>query len=160
MRLYDIEVSDLHGRPTTLGEHRGQVLLAVNVASRCGYTPQYAALAALHRRYASEGFAVLGFPSNQFLQERGDAQSILACAAGYDADFPLYGKLRVNGRRRHPLYQLLTATPDQAGRAGRVRWNFEKFLIDRTGQPLVRFRTGTTPDAPELVAATEQALRS
>lgn len=158
MRLYDIEVSDLHGRPTTLGEHRGQVLLAVNVASRCGYTPQYAALAALHRRYASEGFAVLGFPSNQFLQERGDAQSILACAAGYDADFPLYGKLRVNGRRRHPLYQLLTATPDQAGRAGRVRWNFEKFLIDRNGRVASRFSPKVTPGDESLLNAIEGIL--
>lgn len=157
--MYDIPLTTLSGEPTTLASYRGQTLLAVNVASRCGYTPQYRELAELHHRYAPLGFSVLGFPCNQFLfQEPGQPADIEACAAGFGADFPLFGKLRVNGRRRHPLFALLTATPDGAGRAGRVRWNFEKFLIGRDGRPVLRFRTATKPDDPSLITAVESAL--
>lgn len=157
--LYDIAVPDLRGGTSTLEPYRGQVLVVVNVASKCGFTPQYAGLQRLHEHYAGQGLSVLGFPCNQFLfQEPGGADSITACTTGYSVTFPVFGKLKVNGRRRHPLYEMLSGTPDATGRSGRVRWNFEKVLIGRDGRPLLRFRSRVTPDDPALVEAVEKAL--
>jgi glutathione peroxidase len=158
--LYDIPLTTLDGKPTTLGEHAGEVMLAVNVASHCGYTPQYEALQKLHETYSARGFTVLGFPCNQFLfQESGSAEKIAAfCSTTYGVTFPLFAKLKVNGRGQHPLYAELTKVADDKGKAGRVKWNFEKFLINRHGEPVGRFRTPVKPDAAEVVQAIESAL--
>lgn len=159
MSVHDLAVPTLDGGSSTLGDYRGHVLLVVNVASKCGYTPQYAGLQALQTRYADRGFSVLGFPCNQFLfQEPGDAASITTCGVDYGVTFPVFGKVKVNGRQRHPLYALLATTPDSNGKAGRVRWNFEKVLIGREGVPRTRFRTKMTPEDPRLLAAVEEAL--
>jgi glutathione peroxidase len=154
--LYDVALTTLDGTPTTLREHEGQVLLAVNVASQCGYTPQYAGLEALHSAYRDQGFSVLGFPSNQFLQERGDAEAITACTVGYGVTFPVYSKVKVRGRGRHPLFAALSEAADAKGRAGGVRWNFEKFLVGRDGRVLRRYRTTVTPQ--QIAADVEAAL--
>src|SRR4051794_33143536 len=131
MSLFDIPLQTLDGAATSLGEHRGKALLLVNVASKCGLTPQYAGLEKLHETYADRGFEVLGFPCNQFAgQEPGTPEEIATfCSTSYGVTFPLFAKLEVNGPGRHPLYTELTRTPDTAGEAGDVSWNFEKFLV-------------------------------
>ena len=156
--LDEIPVTLIDGRQTTFGEWSGQVRLVVNVASRCGLTPQYARLEGLQHRYGARGFTVLGFPSNQFLQEFGDNDRIAAyCASTWGVTFPMMSKVRVNGRRGHPLYAALTTVPDEEGRAGRVRWNFEKFLVLPDGA-VHRFHPKTMPDAPGIVALIEESL--
>jgi glutathione peroxidase len=158
--LYDIPLTTLDGRPASLADHKGEVLLAVNVASKCGFTPQYEALQRLHETYADRGFSVLGFPCNQFLfQESGSAEQIATfCSTTYGVTFPMFEKLKVKGRHQHPLYAELTKTPDDTGKSGNVKWNFEKFLINRDGEPVARFRTKVKPDAPAVIAAIETAL--
>jgi glutathione peroxidase len=158
--LHDIPVRTLSGRETTLKEFAGTSLLIVNVASRCGATPQYAGLEKLHEQYAEQGFAVLGFPCNQFGgQEPGTPEQIRDfCSSTYGVTFPLFEKVEVNGRDRHPLYAELTRAADPDGKAGAVRWNFEKFLVSPDGDVLARFRTSTEPDAAELVGAVEASL--
>ena len=157
--IYDVEVTSLSGEAATLAAYRGDVLLIVNVASKCGFTPQYRGLQDLYETYRADGLSVLGFPCNQFLfQEPGDQDSITACGVGYGVTFPVFGKVLVNGRRRHPLYRLLTSTPDERGKAGRVRWNFEKFLVGRDGHPIRRYRSRLEPGAPELRTDVETAL--
>jgi glutathione peroxidase len=158
--LYDIPLTTIDGKPATLGEHAGEVMLAVNVASKCGFTPQYAALEQLYETYAARGFTVLGFPCNQFLfQESGsEAQIAQFCSATYGVSFPMFAKLKVRGRGQHPLYGELTKAADAGGKAGGVKWNFEKFLINRDGEVVGRFRSKTTPDDPAVVAAIESAL--
>lgn len=160
MPLYDIPLTTLDGRDTTLAEHRGKVLLIVNVASKCGFTPQYEGLQALYEKYADQGFAVLGFPCNQFLfQEPGDADQIQSfCSTTYGVTFPLFEKLKVRGRGQHPLYAQLVKAKDAAGKAGAVKWNFEKFLVSRDGEVVGRFRTKTTPEDADLVGAIDTAL--
>lgn len=164
MSLYEIPLTTLDGRPTTLAAHRGQVMLAVNVASRCGFTPQYAGLEALHETYQAQGFTVLGFPCNQFLfQEKGDAEQIAEfCSTTYGVTFPMFAKLSVRGRSQHPLYGELTRTADSEGKAGAVKWNFEKFLVDRRGQVVRRYRSKTTPEQvrPDLEAALQDQARN
>ncbi len=156
--LYDIPLHTLTGEPTTLAEHRGKTLLIVNVASKCGLTPQYEGLERLHKRYADRGFTVLGFPCNQFGgQEPGTAEEIATfCSATYGVGFPLYAKADVNGPDRQPLYTELTRTPDAEGQAGDVQWNFEKFLVGPDGTVAARFRPRTDPEAPEVVEAVER----
>jgi glutathione peroxidase len=158
--VYEIELPRLDGRPGTLADYTGQVVLAVNVASKCGFTPQYAGLQALHDRYSKRGFTVLGFPSNQFFrQEPGSAEEIQEfCSNNYGVTFPLYAKLDVKGSNQHPLYAILTEIPDDAGKAGNVGWNFEKFLVARDGRPVRRFRSKVVPEDPQLVAAIEGLL--
>ena len=160
MSLYDIPLKTLHGEPTTLAEHKGKALLLVNVASKCGLTPQYTGLERLHETYAERGFAVLGFPCNQFgAQEPGSAEEIETfCSTSYGVTFPLYEKLEVNGEDRHPLYDELTTVPDPEGKAGDVVWNFEKFLVSPEGEVVRRFRPLVEPEAPELVEAVEATL--
>lgn len=154
----DIEVKTIDGRETTLGEWQDKAKLVVNVASRCGLSPQYAKLEALQKQYGDQGFTVLGFPSNQFLQEyRNNDKVAEYCSTTWGVTFPMMDRVRVNGRNRHPLYQQLVETPDAAGKAGNVSWNFEKFLIAPDGT-VTRFRPRTEPDAPEVVAAIEAAL--
>ncbi len=152
MNLDDIEVTTLRGESTTFGALRdGKVALVVNVASRCGLAPQYEQLEQLQRTYGDAGFTVIGFPSNQFLQELGKAEAIEEyCSATWGVTFPMTEKVKVNGRSAHPLYQELTRHPDADGKAGRVSWNFEKFLVHPDGR-VRRFRPHTLPDAPEVV---------
>ncbi|TVL89418.1 glutathione peroxidase [Streptomyces sp. SAJ15] len=160
MSLYDIPLRTLSGEPTTLGAHRDKAVLLVNVASKCGLTPQYEGLERLQRRYVERGFTVLGVPCNQFAgQEPGTDEEIQTfCSTTYGVTFPLLEKLDVNGEDRHPLYTELTRTPDATGEAGDVQWNFEKFLVSPRGEVVGRFRPRTEPEAPELVAAIEAQL--
>ena len=160
MTLYDIPVKTLSGDDSSLGALAGKTLLVVNVASKCGLTPQYAALEALHTRLADRGFAVVGFPCNQFMgQEPGTAEEIEEfCSTTYGVTFPMFEKIEVNGEGRHPIYDELTAVPDADGTAGDVQWNFEKFLLGPDGTVLARFRPRTVPDDPEVLAAIEKHL--
>jgi glutathione peroxidase len=158
--LYDIPLQTLDGEPTTLGQHRGKAVLVVNVASKCGLTPQYEGLERLQKRYADRGFTVLGVPSNQFGgQEPGSAEEIKTfCSTTYGVSFPLLAKTDVNGANRHPLYQVLTELPDAAGEAGDITWNFEKFLVSASGTAVARFRPATEPEAAEVTVAIEAQL--
>jgi glutathione peroxidase len=162
MGLYGQQARTLEGEPADLSQFDGTVALVVNVASRCGFTPQYEGLQRLHDEYAERGFTVLGFPCNQFLeQEPGTAEEIREfCSMTYGVTFPLFEKIDVNGDDRHPIYAELTQFPDAAGTAGDVQWNFEKFLVSGTGDVVARFRTGVEPEAPEVVEAIEAHLPS
>ncbi|WP_354638394.1 glutathione peroxidase [Kitasatospora camelliae] len=160
MSLYDVPLRALDGSTASLADHKGKALLLVNVASKCGLTPQYAGLERLQQRYAERGFTVLGFPCNQFLgQEPGSAEEIQTfCSTTYGVSFPLFEKLEVNGEGRHPLFEQLTRTADADGEAGDVQWNFEKFLVSPDGTVVGRFRPRTEPEAEELIAAIEAQL--
>ncbi|GAA0618262.1 glutathione peroxidase [Kribbella sandramycini] len=160
MSLYDIPLTTLTGAPTSLGEYKGKTVLVVNVASKCGATPQYTALEELQQKYESRGFTVLGAPCNQFGgQEPGSAEDIASfCATTYGVTFPMLDKLEVNGDGRHPLFAELTQAADAAGEAGDVKWNFEKFLVSPEGTVAARFRTQTTPESAEVVEAIETQL--
>lgn len=162
MGIYDIPLETLDGRPTSLAEHKGKALLIVNVASKCGLTPQYTGLEQLHEKYEARGFTVLGFPCNQFLfQEPGNAEKIATfCSTKYGVTFPLYEKVKVKGKDQHPLYALLSESKDDEGQAGNVKWNFEKFLISPEGEVLRRFRPRTVPEDAAVVSAIEAALPS
>jgi glutathione peroxidase len=153
-------LSTLAGTPLQESELSGRAVLVVNVASRCGLTPQYAGLERLQERYGDRGFTVLGVPCNQFAgQEPGSAEEIQTfCSTTYGVSFPMTSKLDVNGDQRHELYSTLSATADAAGEAGDVQWNFEKFLVSSEGVPLARFRPAIEPESPELTAAIEAAL--
>ncbi|MEV4375490.1 glutathione peroxidase [Streptosporangium sp. NPDC049644] len=161
MGIRDIAIHTLSDAPTTLAELAGdRAVLVVNVASKCGLTPQYAALVDLQRTYGDRGFTVVGVPCNQFYgQEPGSAEEIQEfCSTTYGVDFPLLAKSEVNGEGRHPLYDLLTQTPDGEGKAGDVEWNFEKFLVSKDGEVLARFRPRVTPDDPAVTEAIERSL--
>ena len=161
--LLDLPVTTLQGEETTLAALTGGgPALVVNVASKCGLTPQYTQLEALHEEYGPRGFTVVGFPSNQFMgQEPGTAEEIAAfCSATYGVTFPLAEKIEVNGPGAHPVYRRLTAAPDATGAAGDVQWNFEKFLIDGNGDVIARFRPTIQPDSPEVRTAIESVLGS
>lgn len=159
MTLYDIPLRTLSGEATSLGDYRDQAVLVVNVASKCGLTPQYAGLERLQKEYGDRGFTVLGVPCNQFGgQEPGSAEEIATfCSATYGVSFPMLEKTDVNGEGRHPLYAELTKVADADGEAGDVQWNFEKFLISPRGE-VTRFRPGTEPESPEVLAAVEAVL--
>jgi glutathione peroxidase len=154
-----IKFTTIDGENKTLADFGDQTLLVVNVASKCGLTPQYSKLEALQNRYADQGFTVIGFPCNQFLgQEPGSTEDIKEfCSTTYGVTFPMMNKTRVNGVRKHPLYAALTREPDSSGKAGKVRWNFEKFVISPDGE-VSRFRPKVQPDAPEVVEAIERGL--
>jgi glutathione peroxidase len=158
--IFDIPVKTLAGQDSSLGSQAGKTLLVVNVASRCGLTPQYTALEVLHEQFASRGFAVVGFPSNQFgSQEPGTAEQIAEfCSTSYGVTFPMFEKIEVNGPGRHAIYAELTATPDANGEAGDIQWNFEKFLVRPDGTVAARFRPRTPPDSPEVITAVEKNL--
>lgn len=175
--LYDIPVRQIDGTPTTLAPFRGEVLLIVNVASKCGLTPQYEGLEKLYQQKKAQGLQVLGFPANNFAgQEPGtDAEISGFCTLNYDVHFPLFSKLSVKGEDRHPLYAALTAAQPEAigdgplrqrlagmglpdGQLGDVLWNFEKFLVDREGQVVARFAPDLTADEPRLLAAIDEQL--
>jgi glutathione peroxidase len=158
--VYDIPLQTLSGDPTTLAPFRGKAVLVVNVASKCGLTPQYSGLERIHERYAAKGFAVVGFPCNQFGgQEPGTAEEIRTfCSTTYGVTFPMMAKVDVNGPGRHPLYTELVTTEDADGTAGDVQWNFEKFLLDTSGKVVARFRPATTPEDAAVTAAIEAVL--
>ena len=160
MGIRDISLTTIDGRQTSLAAYADKTVLVVNVASRCGLTPQYEKLEQLQKRYEAQGFTVLGFPCNQFMgQEPGSNEEIQEfCSTTYGVTFPLLAKTDVNGPDRHPLYAELTKTPDDGGEAGDVQWNFEKFLLAPDGQVVKRFRPRTVPDAPEVIAAIEDVL--
>lgn len=162
MDLYDIPIGTLQGEESSLAPYRGKALLLVNVASKCGLTPQYKGLEHLQEKYAAKGFSVLGFPCNQFLtQEPGTAEEIQQfCSTTYGVTFPLLEKIDVNGDGRHPIYEELTAVPDAAGEAGAITWNFEKFLVSPAGEVVGRFRPQVEPEDPALVEALESLLPS
>ena len=156
--LYSIPVKDIDHKDTSLGTYQGKVLLVVNVASKCGFTPQYTALQAVYEKYKDKGVVILGFPCNQFgSQEPGtDEQIKLFCSTKYNVTFPLFDKIEVNGPNRHPLYTALAGTDSPF--PGDIKWNFTKFLIGRDGTILKRFPSQTTPDSPEVTTAIESAL--
>jgi len=160
MAIHDIDVKTIDGEDTTLGAFAGKALLIVNVASKCGLTPQYTALQQLYDTYKDRGLEVLGFPCNQFMgQEPGTNDEIKEfCSVNFNVSFPLFDKIDVNGDEKHPLYAELTETPDAEGKAGDVAWNFEKFLVSTDGTIVKRFRPLVTPDAPELIEAVEAQL--
>jgi glutathione peroxidase len=160
MSVYDIPVRSLDGTEASLRDYKDKVLLIVNVASKCGLTPQYTGLEKLHEKFADRGFSVLGFPCNQFgEQEPGSADEIATfCSASYGVTFPLFEKNDVNGPDRQPLYDVLTPLPDGEGNTGDIRWNFEKFLVDRNGEPVQRFSPLVEPESDELVESIEKLL--
>ncbi len=161
MSLLEQPIARLDGSPATLGDLTGgKPALVVNVASKCGLTPQYTALEALHEQYAGRGFSVVGVPCNQFGgQEPGSAEEIAEfCSAGYGVTFPMTEKVDVNGADRHPVFAELVRTPDQSGAAGDVQWNFEKFLVDSDGAVVARFSPQVVPDDPQVTAAIESVL--
>lgn len=162
MTLNDIPLTTLAGAPTSLSDYADRAVLVVNVASKCGLTPQYSALEQLARDYGDRGLTVIGVPCNQFMgQEPGTADEIESfCSTTYGVTFPLLAKTEVNGPGRHPLYDELTETPDAGGEAGDVQWNFEKFLLAPGAVVVNRFRPRTEPDAPEVITAIEAVLPS
>lgn len=158
--IYDLEMPRLNGKPESLSTYKGDVVLAVNVASKCGFTPQYAGLEKIYERYSDRGFKVLGFPCNQFgRQEPGSAEQIQEfCQINYGVTFPMFAKLDVKGPEQSPLFAELTQTPDDSGKAGNVGWNFEKFLIDREGRVVRRFRSRVKPEDSRVTEAIEALL--
>ncbi|MEY2939487.1 MAG: hypothetical protein RIS58_474 [Actinomycetota bacterium] len=162
MSVYSTSLGSLIGSGQPLADAKGKVSLVVNVASRCGLTPQYSALQGLHERFAAEGFTVIGVPCNQFLgQEPGSPEEIQEfCSTTFNVSFPLTEKIDVNGDDAHPLYSSLRAVTDGEGYSGDIRWNFEKFLVGRDGSIVARFHPKTQPDAPEVIQAITNALAS
>jgi glutathione peroxidase len=158
--IHEFTVNAIDGGPVPLESFRGQVALVVNVASKCGFTPQYAGLEALYRKYRDRGFTVLGFPANNFLwQEPGSNEEIRTfCSTRYDVTFPMFAKISVKGRDKAPLYRFLTDKRANPETGGEIRWNFTKFLVDGEGKPIARFGPTTPPESPEVTRAIEQAL--
>jgi glutathione peroxidase len=156
--IYEIPVKDIDGKSTSLAPYKGKVLLVVNVASKCGYTPQYEGLEAIQKKYQSKGFEVLGFPCNQFgSQEPGTNEEIKQfCSSKYNVTFPLFDKIEVNGPGRHPLYSTLAGKDSPY--PGDIKWNFNKFLIGRDGKIIKRFDSKAKPESAEVTDAIEAAL--
>lgn len=160
MSIFDLPINTLQGEASSLAPYQGKALLLVNVASKCGLTPQYEGLERLQERYGAQGFTVLGFPCNQFLgQEPGTPEEIQQfCSTTYGVTFPLFEKIDVNGAARHPIYGELTEVADAEGQAGDVTWNFEKFLVSPAGAVVGRYRPQVEPEDPTLVGAIEAQL--
>lgn len=159
--IYAQTMTSLDGKPVDLTKYKGKAILIVNTASECGATPQYEPLQALHQKYADKGLVVLGFPCNQFgTQEPGTSQDISEfCKANYGVTFDMFEKIEVNGKDAAPLYAFLTSEKTGLEDSGKVKWNFEKFLVSKDGRVLKRFRTPVEPDSPEVVSAIESALK-
>ncbi|HEX8110699.1 MAG TPA: glutathione peroxidase, partial [Kofleriaceae bacterium] len=158
--LWSAPIKTLQGKSTTLAAYKGKALMLVNVASKCGNTPQYATLEALQKKYESKGFTVIGFPCNQFHgQEPGTAEEIATfCATNYGITFPIMEKIEVNGDGRHPIYKTLTPIADAGGHEGDIRWNFEKFVVSADGKHITRFSPKVKPEDPAVIGAVEAAL--
>ena len=159
--IYEFTLPLIDGQPVALEQFKGKVVLIVNVASRCGFTPQYAGLEALYERYKSRGFVILGFPANNFLwQEPGtNAEIKTFCSTKYHVTFPMFAKISVRGSEKAPLYQFLTDKRSNPATGGEIGWNFTKFLIGRDGKVLARFGPAVSPDAPQLISDVERALK-
>jgi glutathione peroxidase len=159
--VYDFTLDSIDGKPVSLRGYQGKVLLIVNVASKCGYTPQYAALESLYARYKDRGLVIVGIPANNFAsQEPGTNAEIRAfCSNKYNVTFPMMSKVSVLGADKTPLYVFLTDKSANPGIGGDIQWNFSKFLFDRTGRPIARFEPAVTPDSPQVIAAIESALK-
>lgn len=153
--VYDFTLNSIDGQPAPLADYKGKVLLLVNVASKCGFTPQYTALESLYEKYKDQGLVVIGFPANNFGgQEPGSNEEIKTfCSRTYRVAFPMYSKISVKGEDQAPLYQFLTET------GGEIKWNFTKFLVDKNGKVIARFESKVTPDSAELTGAVEKALK-
>jgi glutathione peroxidase len=158
--LHDFTVTSIDGAPVPLARFRGQVALVVNVASKCGFTPQYAGLETIYRKYKDRGLVILGFPANNFLwQEPGTNEEIQAfCSTRYSVTFPMFAKISVKGGDKAPLYGFLTDKKANPSTGGEIRWNFTKFLVDRSGRPIARFGPLTAPDSAEATRTVERAL--
>ena len=158
--MWNAPIKTLQGKDTNLASYKGKALLLVNVASKCGLTPQYTQLEQLQKQYGDKGFTVIGFPCNQFgKQEPGSAEEIETfCSTKYGVTFPMMEKVEVNGEGRHPIYKELTAIPDEKAYTGDIRWNFEKFVVSADGSKITRFDPKTKPDDPSVIAAIEAAL--
>jgi glutathione peroxidase len=159
--VYDFTLKSIDGKPTSLTEYHGKVLLLVNVASKCGYTPQYKALESLYEKYKAQGLVIVGIPANNFAsQEPGTNAEIKSfCSRTYNVSFPMMAKVSVKGDDKTPLYQFLTDKSVNPQIGGEIQWNFTKFLFDRNGKPLARFEPAVTPDSPQVTAAIESALK-
>ena len=158
--VYNFTLNSIDGRPSPLADYKGKVVLLVNVASQCGYTPQYSALEAIYEKYKDQGFVILGFPANNFgAQEPGTNEEIKTfCTRKYNVQFPMMSKVSVKGSDTAPLYQYLTDAGQNPQTGGEIKWNFTKFLFDRNGNIVARFEPDVTPDSPQVVAAIEKAL--
>jgi glutathione peroxidase len=158
--IYSFTLNSIDGQPAPLADYKGKVVLLVNVASKCGFTPQYSALEATYEKYKSQGFVILGFPTNNFgAQEPGTNEEIKTfCSRKYNVTFPMYAKISVKGDDQAPLYSYLTKDTGP-GLVGDIKWNFTKFLVDRNGNVVQRFESAVTPDSPEMVAAIEKQLK-
>jgi len=159
--VYDFTMNSIDGQPLPLSNFKGKVLLIVNVASFCGFTPQYEGLEAVYERYKDQGFVIAGFPANNFgAQEPGTNEEIKTfCSRKYNVKFPIYSKISVKGEDKAPLYQFLTDTTANPKTGGEIKWNFTKFLIDRNGKVIARFESPVKPDSPEVISAIEKALK-
>jgi glutathione peroxidase len=159
--VLDFSLNSIDGQPAPLSQYRGKVLLIVNVASQCGYTPQYAGLEAIYEKYKSQGLVVLGFPANNFrAQEPGTNEEIKAfCTRKYNVTFPMYSKISVAGEDQAPLYQFLTDAEANPSTGGPIKWNFTKFLVGKDGRVIQRFEPAVKPDSPEVISAIEAALK-
>ena len=158
--VYDFTLKSIDGQPTPLSDYHGKVLLLVNVASRCGFTPQYTALESLYEKYKDSGLVIVGVPANNFMgQEPGTNEEIKTfCSKKYNVTFPMMSKLSVKGEDKTPLYEFLTSKEADPKFGGEIQWNFTKFLFDRNGNPIARFEPATKPDSPEVITAIESAL--
>jgi len=158
--VYDFTLNSIDGPPTSFGSYKGKVLLVVNVASRCGYTPQYSALESVYEKYKDRGLVIVGVPANNFgAQEPGTNQEIKTfCTRKYNVQFPMMSKVSVKGGDTTPLYRYLTDSSLNPKTGGEIKWNFTKFLFDRNGNILERFEPEVTPDSPQMVGAIEKAL--
>jgi glutathione peroxidase len=159
--IYDFKVADIDGNDVNLADFKGKALLVVNVASKCGFTPQYKGLESIYRQYKDKGFEILAFPSNDFMgQEPGTNEQIKTfCQLNYQVSFPLFSKITVKGKDIHPLYRFLTEKSTDPNFAGGITWNFNKFLIDRKGNIVNRFDSKTEPQNPEVIKAIEDMLQ-
>ena len=151
---FEFTLNSIDGKPAPLSQYKGKVVMIVNVASKCGYTPQYAGLEALYEKYKDKGFVILGFPANNFgQQEPGTNEEIATfCSRTYNVSFPMYSKISVKGDDKHPLYQYLTQT------GGEIKWNFTKFLLDKDGKVVKRFEPAVTPESAEVASAIQKAF--
>jgi glutathione peroxidase len=160
--VYDFILKDIDGKDVKMDQYRGKVLLIVNVASKCGYTPQYEGLEKIYLKYKDQGFFILGFPANNFLhQEPGTNEEIKNfCSLRYNVTFPMFSKISVKGADKHPFYRFLTEKETDPGFAGEIKWNFNKFLISKTGRIISRYDSGVKPESNELTETIEKALKS
>lgn len=158
--VYDFSMTDIDGKEVKLKAYKGKVALLVNVASKCGYTPQYEGLQAVYEKYKSQGFVILGFPANNFKgQEPGTNEEIKEfCTSKYNVSFPMFAKISVKGEDQHPLYQFLTSKETNPQFGGEITWNFNKFLIDKNGKIIARFTSKDTPESEAVTSAIEKAL--